>query len=401
MKEDIKIKIDIIPSLYVKKDGTFDQEAAKMLAGKFAGVCYDQEGFNHLVDEPIEKTQRRIDLTLNNGHHSVYDHISITFNMQNIPKILAMVINNEKQYTTSEKSARYTIVEKKPNSFITDKEVELYNKWLAIFMQKIKDRYLDAFTESKVKKLAGENARYLITVFMPTEMIYTTTFRQINYLVSWMKKYITEHNPKNEFESKLAYSMEIFVAELKRLDVLEEGLLKNDKNRSISLFGNEDYPSEDYFGEVYVTNYKGTFPFIAHAMRHRTLDYQITFLKDKEYFIPPIIIDDEELVKEWLQDIKSLDDIIPQGTLVMINEKGKYEDFILKCKERLCSTVFLETNNLTRMTLLKYQQELEKKKHYLTKDIIKYTKGARCTFPDFKCSQDCNFKEGKILDRII
>ena len=69
-------------------------------------------------------------MTLNNGHHSVYDHTYINFNIQNIPKILAMVLNNEKQYTTSEKSARYTKITPGENSVITKEEVDLYNKWL-------------------------------------------------------------------------------------------------------------------------------------------------------------------------------------------------------------------------------------------------------------------------------
>ena len=76
-------------------------------------------------------------MTLNNGHHSVYDHINISFNLQNIPKILAMVLNNEHQYTTSEKSARYTPVQVSGESVITDREVELYNKWMEIYKEKI------------------------------------------------------------------------------------------------------------------------------------------------------------------------------------------------------------------------------------------------------------------------
>ena len=91
------------------------------LAGKIAGVCYDKEGFNHLLNEDIKKTNRRIDMTINNGNHSVYDHINISFNMQNIPKMLAMVLNNEHQYTTSEKSARYTPVVRSENNIYAKK----------------------------------------------------------------------------------------------------------------------------------------------------------------------------------------------------------------------------------------------------------------------------------------
>lgn len=124
--EQNKIKIGILPNQFLKSDGTFAKKEAIKLSGKIAGVCYDKEGFAHLENETEEKTMRRVDMTLKNGHHSVYDHILINFNLQNLPKILAMVLNNEHQYTTSEKSARYTPVIKQEGSIITEDEERLY-----------------------------------------------------------------------------------------------------------------------------------------------------------------------------------------------------------------------------------------------------------------------------------
>ena len=403
--ENFNTRIDILPTLvYLKEDGTFDKDSAINLSGKIAGVCYDKEGFNHLVNEPIEKTNRRIDMTLNNGHHRVYDHINISFNLQNVPKMLAMIINNEHQYTTSEKSARYTPVQVNGDSVITDEEVYLYNKWVDIFKAKIKDQYGYIYNDSKIQKLAQENARYMVTVFMPTQMIYTTSLRQINYIASWMIDYCRNADANNDFERKLSIAMKEFLDELKRLNVLESGLLQNEKYRSLSLFGEDLNPeffnSEDeIFEGVYSTTYKGTFAQLAQAQRHRTIDYKMERLENKEYYVPPIIRDDEKLVKEWLKDIRSVSDITPQGELVWINEKGKYEDFILKCKERLCSAAQLEIMEQTRDTLLKYESRTTNPN--IKQNIKKYTRGARCTFHDFECSQDCKFKEGKIMTRKI
>lgn len=396
-----KIKIDILPNYFLKEDGTFNLNEALKLSGKIAGVCYDKEGFEHLNKESEKKTKRRIDMTLNNGHHSVYDHIFINFNLQNIPKILAMVLNNEHQYTTSEKSARYTPVERNDGSVITETEEILYQKWLNIFKSKISEQYGYIYNESKIEKLAQENARYLVTVFMPTQMIYTTTLRQINYLASWMKVYIENADKNNEFERKLSLSMQKFIEELYNKNVLEERLMQNEKGRNISLFGKNLTQKEDYFGDVYSTVYKGSFAELAQAHRHRTLDYQMEFMNEKEYFIPPIIKEDDSLVQEWLFDMNSVKDIYPQGELVYIHEVGKYEDFILKCKERLCSAAQLEIALQTKETLLKYKKALERSGHLLASDIEKYSHGARCTFPDFCCTSDCKFKEGKTLIRKI
>ena len=399
--EKTKIKVNILPNLYLDLNGTFVIEEAIKLSGKIAGICYDKEGFSHLENEEEEKTMRRVDMTLNNGHHSVYDHILINFNLQNVPKILAMVLNNEHQYTTSEKSARYTPVVKEEGSIITEDEERLYNKWMNIFKIKIKEQYGSIYSDAKIQKLAQENARYLVTVFMPTQMIYSTSLRQINYIASWMQNYIETADKNNDFERKLSSSMQELIEGLADVNVLEEGLMKNEKHRKLSLFGKDLDKKEEHFGDVYSTLYKGSFAQLAQAHRHRTLDYQMEMLDEKEYFVPPIIVDDPMLVDEWLADMQIVKDVNPQGELVKISEMGKYTDFILKCKERLCSGVQLEIMLQTKETLLKYKKALEESNSPLAQDIEKYSHGARCTFPDFDCSSDCKFKEGKTLTRKI
>ena len=312
-----------------------------------------------------------------------------------------MVLNNEHQYTTSEKSARYTPVVRQEGSIITKDEERLYNKWIDIFKVKIKSQYGNIYNDAQIQTLAQENARYLVTVFMPTEMIYSTSFRQINYMASWMQKYIENADMNNAFERKLSSSMQELLVGLDDVNVLEEGLMKNEKHRHFSLFGQNIDQKEIHFGDVYSTIYKGSFAQLAQAQRHRTLDYQMEMLTEKEYFVPPIIADDQMLVDEWIGDMQIVEGVNPQGELVKISEVGKYEHFILKCKERLCSAAQLEIMQQTRETLLKYKKSLEESNSPLATDIEKYAHGARCTFPDFECSQDCHFTEGKLLIRKI
>ena len=72
--------------------------------------------------------------------------------------------------------------------------------------------------------------------------------------------------------------MQQLIEELDKLNVLEEGLLKNEKGRSLSLFGKDLDKIEEYYGNVYSTLYKGSFAQVAQAQRHRTIDYQIEML---------------------------------------------------------------------------------------------------------------------------
>lgn len=394
------MKTKILQNFFLKEDGTFDLENALLFSGRIAGVCYDKEGFEHLEKEDISNTQKRINNTLENDHHSVYDHIMINFNIVGIPKILAMVLNNEHQYTTSEKSARYTDVTYKNGSILTEREVTLYNKWNERFKELIKENYPD-FTNFKIKTLAQENARYLITVFVPTEMVYSTTLRQINYIASIMQKYIEEHNESNDYlEKNLSLCMQDFIKELDRLNVLDKRLMHNSKNRNISLFGKDLEKREEIFSHIYSVNYEASYASLAQAQRHRTLFYQMERMDEKKYFVPPILNKKEEYIKEWTQDIKSVSNVVPQGEIILINETGTYDNFILKTKERLCTAAQLEVMKATRDTLLKYKDALEKNDNYLKEDIKKYVKGARCTF-GYDCTKKCNFKEGITLEREI
>lgn len=395
------IKIEILPNLYLKNDGTFDLEKALQMSGKIAGLCYAETSFHDILEEDENKTLRRIENILNNGHHSVYDHIWINFYIKNIPKILAMVLNNEKQYTTSEKSLRYTPIDDSLD--VSDEEKKTYYKWLEIMNNKIGAKYGEVFSKRKIKTLAQENARSFISVFMPTQMVYSTTLRQINNLCSFMQNYCDISNKADPFEEKLATSMQSMMKEFQRLNVLDNRLMGNDKNRKFSLFGNNLGDKKNYFGDLYEVIYEGTYAELAQAQRHRTLDYQMERKKDKSYFVPPIIESDPSLTAEWLTDMMRISnlDVTPIGEMITIRESGSYQNFILKCKERLCSNAQLEIMLQTRKILLEYMEALKGSNQLLYEDIKKYSHGARCSFPDYICSADCKFKEGKTLVRKI
>ena len=397
-----KLKIELLPSTpFLKKDGTFDKESAIIYSAQIAGECYEMEGWKNLKAEPLEKSKKRANLTLNLEHHSVYDHVNITFELSNVPKILAMILNNEHQYNTSEKSARYTKVVKTPDSIITKKEETLYNKWMDILKLEIKKVYEKDFDDRKIEKLAQENARYLVTVFMPTQMIYTVPFGHLNKIVSFLKRIIDKKDiiGDEKFSNKLIPYLKDFVNELSTHNLLDERLQGNRKNRSLSLFA-KDKRSE-YFGDTYSVNYKASFAQLAQAQRHRTLNYEFSFLKETEFFVPPILLNNKKLVDEWNKDMKSVSTVFPNGQLILVNERGTYENFILKCKERICTSAQLEIMLQTHKILEKYEKELKNSSHPLKSNISLYTKKARCTFSDYECALPCKFKEGINLTRQI
>lgn len=369
-----------------------DIQEALAFAGHTAGICYYMpEDFDAILTEPIEKTEKRANGTLRSGHHSVFDHLSYTLLLEGVPKLLAMILNNEKAYATSEKSARYTLMNPSP------RERVLYDKWLDLVETQIRKSRVDV-DDVKAHKLAQENARYMISVMTPTVMAHTASLRQWNYIIHWLERF---HEQKHFKENDLFAMLDLRVMELvERLSFLRvKGLNDEAKDRDLSLFDTRTNRQE-YFGEVYCTTYEGSFAQLAQAHRHRTIDYRMRLLDEPSYFIPPIIEDDTGLVCEWLKDIASVAKWFPQGMLVSITERGTYENFILKTKERLCSAAQLEVMRQTWATLQNYLHATEGVDQELFEILSRYNVGARCGFAGFRCSTPCKWGV-KQLDRLV
>ena len=355
------------------------KDEAVDFSGKSAGICYLPDTIETLFAEAPEKTQRRANGNIKSGHHSVFGHPTYNLSLEGIPKILAMILNNEKIYNTSEKSARYTHMEPSPQ------EKELYEKWIEIFKEQILTQY-PKFEDKRALKLAQENARYLISVFTPaTVMEYTVNFGQLNYIINWAKDYI-KNAEENTFSIKLKETFKEFLAAMPDLEI--EGLDSRNKNRNFSLFAKRKNRNEE-FGENYSVTYLASFAQLAQAQRHRTLSYEITLLDEPKYYVPPIIAG-TNLEKEWLKDISSLKEFFPQGMLVQVNERGTIENFVLKCMERLCGFSQLEIMKETKNIMKKYL-EATKDKPELYQYLLPYSRGARCTFPGWKCDSPCVF----------
>lgn len=358
-------------------------------SGELAGICYMSSNLENIQNQPIEKKLNRSKLIKENGHHSVFDHEYITLYLEDVPKMFAMILNNEKVYTTSEKSARYT------KMGLSGLENDLYVKWCEIFETLILNKYKNEvyFTEKRIQKLAQENARYFISVYTPTSLAYTVSFRQLNYIYSWFKK-IDENS--SEYLYNIKPTAKLFCEFLEKNNLVDEKLLSSLQERDFSLISKKE--RVEYFGDVYSTKYLGSFASFAQAQRHRSLNYEIKPLNEKKYYIPKLIENNENLKEMWLNDMIKVEELTPQGQLIQIYERGTPEDFILKVKERLCTCAQLEICQQTKQTLEKYINNTTDEE---IKNLLeKFNHGARCT-SGYKCNSKCQFKEGINLEREI
>jgi hypothetical protein len=391
-------------------------EVLTLLAGKAAGVCYMPDDYMEQGIQDKNKAKKRAENTAKNGHHSVFDHGHITF-VIHTNKMMAMLLNSINVYNTSEKSARYTVMH--PDSL---QEGYLYEKWSGVMAELIK-RYYPTILDKEVHKLAMENARYMLSVFTPTILEYTLSFRQVYLLQDALMKLSRLCAPLTDsFHQKVSHdAMEL--ASLFHDHFPDIGIhdLKNQHLRFM------EYPfmpecataKREITGDSYTLVYQASFAALAQIERHRSLRYTMYFTGDTNqlgYYIPPIVATGN-LTEEWLHDIASVAAYIPQGSLVRVTEQGIFEDFALKCKERLCGRTQLETVHSTADSLkkfLRHEDQLWEGNRQLldtmasvavSDDAALHTDNrepcARCKFPDFTCTEGCRWGSKEALTRLI
>lgn len=379
-------------------------EEAMQISGIASAICYEEGEFEQILEQPPERAEKRVKNNIKSGHHSVTGHVDYIFALSGIPKIIAMLLNNEKEYNTSERSARY--VRMHPEGL----ELELYEKWLDIFSDVIRekcprlveleelDRQKNPKVEpNRVKKLAQENARYFISVFTPsTNMAYKTSIRQAGYIIHWARL-LAQRKDTPFYQMLSPYLIELADTMSAALENFE---LNDMKNRNFSLFA--ERVRREIFDEVYSTNYVGTFAQLAQAHRHRSLSYEMIIpdYQTAEFFIPPIIKDDEKLCEEYIADMKKIAHRYPQGMKIQINERGTPEGFILKCLERKCGAAQLEICTQTEITLIRYVMETENED--IKNMLIPYIGKTKCQLlEEFTCNRPCVFGPNHAFDRII
>ena len=388
------------------------KEEMDRIGGLTAGVCYLKDTIENLFHEDEERTKKREGMIKLNGHKSPFDHPSVNLEINDIPKIVAMILNDEQMYTTSEKSARY----KRMTLFGEEKEV--YEKWLQIFEEEIKKLQKAGnevwLTDLKIKKLAQENARYLTPVFTPTNMVYTVSYRQLNVIYLKLKKEIEFlENKKDSFSTRLRKELIEFNNQLEKLGYIDDKLSFDDKNLVLKLFNRSKREIKEQFGESYTLFYHGSLAQLAEAQRHRTLDYTILMGKDNDaidkiienpknenFYLPPILKGTKWEIY-WLADCKKMAEKIPQGMMIPIKERGTFENFILKMKERNCTQAQLEIDRQTTISKKKMFERLLNENPALAEELKPYLNGSRCTFKDYSSQSPCNFKPGIKGDRII
>lgn len=381
-------------------------EELTLLGGKYAGTCYAADGYAAIRVQEPEKALKRAKNTADNGHHSVFQHSMVNMEIQ-CPKIIAMLLNSIGVSNTSEKSARYTKMKAQ-----TEAEERLYEKWHGILFDEIMQEYKGKFTDKEADKLAYENARYMLSVFCPTSMVYSLPFRNIFYVIDWAENMMANlQRLQGGFNERLAEELKGLVKSL--TEVVGSRNFHDNKNEyfrfmPVQANGKFDDDNIEFYGDVYTAKFYASFAQVAQEQRHRTLRVKINFSGNEPgefgYYVPEIL-QDENRRQEWLKDIESVGEQYPQGMLVSVTEQGLFEDFVLKCKERMCGRAQLEIMRVTEKLVENFvedRQNLSAANQRRLDDLLEDGRPcARCGYLDFSCREGCKWGKQEALLRHI
>lgn len=424
------VKLDPQGGFLTKDKKKFDKRDAIIDAGVKAAVCFkDGEITPEMIreSETDEQLLKRGLNTIISDHTSPSEQPNVMLEIVGIPKALCMVLNNEKQYMADERSLRYTIVKK--SEYISDAEVTLYDKWLQIFIDILNNEYYDFFykfnqgaTEEKtkkkiasaIKKLAQENARYMVSMFIPTTLTYTVPLAQINKICVYMQDIIA--SPMNEFEELLVPYFKEFIQALKDLDVIvtehdahvlcpelgvadtDEFLYRNNKHIALSLFAERNkfsginLPNE--YGVNISYNMDVSVASLAQFHRHRTFNFEMLApsVSEESFYVPRLLEGKDDLIKEWLDDMLSVNKYYPNGKLLHVNASGTLKNLVNYIgKERACDRAFLETEDMFTNQMIPdiYDGLVSEGKTALAEELKPYVRKLRCMYPDYNCPGKC------------
>lgn len=352
-------------------------------------------------------------------------------------------------------------------SVVGGRMVELEPKFDDITLAEIKDWFNTDIVEDKnlpSKLIARENAGYVLSVFNRNVVFeYTASIRQWNYIHDWCIDYCDRYYPNTDseyakvlagkrgtvkimskksgvevsfFETRLYYDLLALANSIRDIMYISEfrdvrgcgfsflasllgvPICKYD----VSCFepngytGEFDYMSDahshqDSFGLVYNTSYTASFMHILNAERYKNLKYYMLFnpaVEHLDFFIPPMLIG-TDYADDWVTDLSSIADIIPQATKVAIIEIGFIGDFLSKCEDQLCSNTQLELMNQTRLTAMRFSDAVKDMEitnpvciNYIHKFIDENTGRCktRCSIRG-RCNESCFYGASNALNRII
>lgn len=353
------------------------------------------------ADKQLELGTSECTAHYNEFLRSLGDHQNVTIKLQGIPKILAMYLNSIPNASLIELSNLDTSSE-----HTTELERKLYLKWCGIFSEEISKIY--PALEEKLQRLVYENASYLLDVFTPISVEYTTTLKNYCLLYELLGRLGSRCACLGKaFRTRLAdYAIELsnlFFETFCIPELFENRYSELDFITNLTMHSREELWGQHSMRDAYTTSYEMSFSGVAYLQRHHAETIKIIFdrAEQNKVYVPPIL--EGELVTEWVSDYNLLVSAgyTPCGSLVKVIEMGTIDNFLTKCPECLCANAPLEVCKNTIDTLERFAdaEELSKTMQLSVFDIVSARK-TKCDLTLTTCSK-CFCEKNLAYNRLV
>ncbi len=179
------------------------------------------------------------------GKKDYFQHLNVSMYFKNMPLFLKILLNNEKSVIMNEKN-NFDL--SKEN--ISDIEYQLFEKWREIFFDEIKQIDAEFSINGNIDALAKQNAAYMVSVFAPTDIIYTSSLSHLNKNIVALQQLLKKEE-KNELEKKLSPYVHDLLGCFEQAKLINKEL--SNVNHEFLLFAKEE--KREHFNATYVTKY--------------------------------------------------------------------------------------------------------------------------------------------------
>lgn len=144
------------------------------LIARCASTCYDS------IPKELEGARKMIKAIIKSGHESCIEHASVTFEIDNVSRVLTHELCRHRISAFSQRSQRY-VDESKP-SFVVPKELEDNAEAKSLFISAMENAW-NAYKSLQHMGYKNQIARYVLPNACTTKICYTANFRSLrNFL---------------------------------------------------------------------------------------------------------------------------------------------------------------------------------------------------------------------------
>lgn len=229
----------------------------ELLAAAAARLCYeDISAVNILHDLSADDVEHLLDIILSSGHLSVLEHITFTFAIDGVSRVLThQLVRHRVGVAFSQQSQRYAQVT--GASCIMPRSIQTNPRYAAEAMAMM-DAATKLYKQLLDTGVPKEDARYILPQAIETRLVMTANFRallqmyrldaclrsqwEMRYLVNSMKREIRRVSPRLASELKIKCFLQGYCDEANMCRELEGRMPRKDA----LLHGYEQYTQADY-----------------------------------------------------------------------------------------------------------------------------------------------------------